>query len=149
MSKLLNGKVNEHGVIVPLNGTTDVSCNEAENSLLYRVYKSGPVEARIEMAKFDDGKAACSSDAWASYSGYNSPITISDKTDFKSAVVKEIDQIIDFLEGILRDNSSQKTKVVERNCRRVLERVRFDRSLHLSGLQIENQEKPLTLPLEF
>ena len=149
MSQLLNGKLNECGVIVPLNDREDIIFNRAEDSLLYRSYKSGPVEAKIEMAKFDDGEAACGSEVHASYTGYSSPMRISDKTVRRAAVIKELERIIDFLEGILRDSSSEKTAVVDRCCRRVLERVRFDRALHSKGLEVVKQEKPATLPLEF
>jgi hypothetical protein len=149
MSKLLNGKLNECGVIVPLNDRADIIFNKAEDSLLYRSYKSGPVEAKIELAEFDDGEAACRSEARASYTGYSSPMTMSDKTERRSAVMKEMTRIIDFVEGILRDSSSEKTAVVDRCCRRVLERVKFDWALHSKGLQVVNQEEPAILPLEF
>ena len=70
MSKLLNGKINEYGVIVPLNDTMDIIYNKAENSLLYRKYKSGRVEATIKLAEFDDGQAACSSNVQVPSAGY-------------------------------------------------------------------------------
>ncbi len=149
MSKLLNGKLNECGVIVPLNDREDMRLNHTGNSLLYRVYNKGPVKAKIKMAKFDDGEAACASEVRASYIGYSSPVMISDKTGRKTAVMREMDRIIEFLEGILRDNSSEKTAVVDRCCIRVLEQVRFDRALHSKGLEVVKQDIPATLPLEF
>ena len=150
MNQILNGRINEHGVIIPFNDTLDIIYNKAEDSLLYRDYRSGNVHASIRLAEFDGGDVACGSDVRTSYSGYSSPLTVSGKTERKAAIQKEMESIVRFLENVLAEENSCKSKSTGAHCRKVLAGIRADLCiLSDCGVLRPVQEEPLTLPLVF
>ena len=149
MDIVLNGRINENGVIIALNDSHDIIYNKAEDSLLYRDYRNGKVRASVYLAEFADGEASSGSEAFVPGEGYGTPVTESDKTDRKSAIAFEMHRIIRFLEKILADiNSAQSTK---KDCRRVLARIRSDLSLlsDAGTLPVRHKDEPLALPLVF
>ena len=149
MAKLLNGKINENGVIVAFNSIMERVYNGADDSLLYRKYKSGNVEATIDLAEFDDGQAASSSDVFAGYTGYGSGVHIRDKTDRDAAIKKEKDRIIDFLKEVISANRSEKPKSTDINCKKVLEQIYYDNPVYRPSSSAHREEESRQLELGF
>ena len=146
-TKILNGKINEHGVILPFNDFMDIIYNKADHSLLYREYKSGNVEASICLAEFEDGEAAAASEIWAGYTGYGSGVHVRDKMNRAEAIEREKKRIIAFLKGVLKDDRSEKPNSTDRNCKKVLEQVYYDAPWCIPSNK-SITDKPPALPLD-
>ncbi|MDD5305910.1 MAG: hypothetical protein PHU25_01180 [Deltaproteobacteria bacterium] len=144
--KVLNGRINDCGVIIPRNDTMDIIYNGAEDSLLFRQFRSGNVTAEIDLAEFDDGLVACSASVNTPYSGCSSPMTPDDRADRETAIADVTSRIIRSLENTIADTSSGKPKTVNDNCRALIGQLR---AWNFRSSGMTREEEPPALPLAF
>jgi hypothetical protein len=157
MAKLLNGRINNQGSIIPLNDWDDIISHRAENSLLYRTYQSGRVIARLYIAEFDDGEAACRSEAFTLYDCYETDMTVADKKNRDVAIKTAKENILLFFTDKLKERDTIESLSTIIDCRRVFEQVSYDLygyivdiSPHsMCSASNDDDTETQTLPLEF
>jgi hypothetical protein len=156
MAKLLNGGINNQGFIIPLNDWDDIIRHTADDSLLCRTYQSGRVIARLYIAEFDDGEAACRSEAFTLYDCYETDMTVADKKNRDVAIKTEKENILLFFTDKLNERDTIESVSTIMDCRNVLEQVSFDLfgvkpdlSVFFPNSAKNEDTETQTLPLEF
>ena len=157
MVKLLNGKINEQGFILPLNDLDDIIQHKAEDSLLHRTYRSGKAIARLYIAEFDDGEAACRSEVFTVYDCCETGMAITDKKNRDIAIKAEMENILQFFKNKLNERDTFESAATINDCRKLLEQVSYDLYGYTADILLhplcsssdEEDTGTQTLPLEF